>query len=403
MPDHGQMVPFDEAMATVRQAATAMSVGAETLPVAKAVGRILADDQTSALDMPPFDKSAMDGYAIPDADEREQYQVVGQTIKAGSVPEAPLAAGQAVKVMTGAPVPDGAVKVVRVEDTREEGGKVAILKPSRGNNICYHGEDVRTGDTIMPRGTRVGPIEMANLIACGITEVSVAARVRLAVTSTGDEIVDSPAQIGPGKIMNSNGPMLAALGAKFCFDVVSVAHAADNLEGTVACISAAVSAADIVVLSGGVSVGDFDFVGTALAELGLTVHFTSVAVKPGRPLTFASAPGKAVFGLPGNPVSVYLMFHVFVLHAAELISGMDRTRKIAIALDVAHTRRKAERVECVPCRLTERGTVEPVTYHGSAHLLAMTHADGFFIMPRGVKEFPAGQVVEFVPIGSNVQ
>lgn len=403
MPDHRQMVPFDEAMATVRQAATAMSVGAETLPVAQAVGRILAADQTSRLDMPPFNKSAMDGYAISDADEREQYQVVGQTIQAGAVPEAPLTAGQAAKVMTGAPVPDGAVKVVRVEDTREAGGVVTILKPSKGNNICYHGEDVRIGDVIMTRGTRLGPIELANLIACGITEVSVAARVRLAVISTGDEIVDSPEQIGPGKIMNSNGPMVAALGAKFCFDVVSVGHAADSLEDTIACISAAVSAADIVVLSGGVSVGDFDFVGAALAKLGLTVHFTSVAVKPGRPLTFASAPGKAVFGLPGNPVSVYLMFHVFVLHAAELMCGMDRTRKIAIALETDHKRRKVERVECVPCRLTERGTVEPVTYHGSGHLLAMTHADGFFIMPRGVKELPAGHIVQFVPIGGNVQ
>jgi len=403
MPDHGQMVPFDEAMATVRQAAAAMSVGTETVALAQACGRILAQDQTSRLDMPPFNKSAMDGYAIGDADEREQYDVVGRTIQAGAVPEAPLAAGQATKVMTGAPVPEGTVKVVRVEDTREADGVVTILKPSKGNNICYHGEDVRVGDVIMQRGRRLGPIEIANLIACGITEVSVAARVRLAVISTGDEIVDSPQQIGPGKIMNSNGPMLAALGAKFCFDVVSVAHAVDTLEDTVACISAAVAAADIVVLSGGVSVGDFDFVGAALAQLGLTMHFTSVAVKPGRPLTFASAPDKAVFGLPGNPVSVYLMFHVFVLHAAELMCGLDRTRKIAIALDADHTRRKADRVECVPCRLTERGTVEAVDYHGSGHLLAMTAADGFFIMPRGVKELPAGHVVQFVPIGSNVQ
>ncbi len=363
MSEHGQSIPFDEAMDTVRAAARARAVGAETVTLAEAGGRITAAEQTSRLDMPPFNKSAMDGYAIPDADPREQYDVVGPTVQAGAVPDAPLAPGQAVKVMTGAPVPDGTAKVIRVEDTREAGGVVTILGSSKGNNICYHGEDVRTGD----------------------------------------EIVDTPDQIGPGKIMNSNGPMVAALGAKFHFDVVSVAHAKDTLDDTIAVISAALDAADIVVLSGGVSVGDFDFVGTALAELGLTVHFTSVAVKPGRPLTFASAPGKAVFGLPGNPVSVYLMFHVFLLHAAELMCGLDRTRRIAIALDANHTRRKAERVECVPCRLTERGTVEAITYHGSGHLLAMTHADGFFIMPRGVKEFPAGQVVQFVPIGSSVQ
>ena len=403
MPDHGQMTPFDEAMAIVREIAAGIALGAETLPVAQAVGRICAEEQVSRLDMPPFDKSAMDGYAIPDAEPLEQYAVIGPIVQAGTVPDGPLSPGQAVKVMTGAPVPDGAVKVIRVEDTRAGEGTVTILASSKGNNICTHGEDVRVGDVILGAGSRLGPIEMANLIACGITTVGVAARVRMAVISTGDEIVNSPEEIRPGKIMNSNGPMLAALGAKFAFDVGSPVIAPDTLDETIACISTALSAADIVVLSGGVSVGDYDFVGEALAALGLTVHFTSVAVKPGRPLTFASAPGKAVFGLPGNPVSVYLMFHVFVLHAAELMAGLDRTRRIAIRIACDHTRRKDDRVECVPCRLTDTGTVEPVGYHGSGHLLAMTQADGFFLMARGVKALAAGDLVTFVPIGSNVQ
>ncbi len=403
MRDHGQMVPFDEAMATVRRTAAGITVGTETLPVARAVGRICAEDQVSRLDMPPFDKAAMDGYAIPDAEPAERYDVVGSVVQAGSVPDGPLGPGQAVKVMTGAPVPDGSVKVIRVEDTRVDNGVVTIEAWSKGNNICYHGEDVRVGDVILPAGSRLGPIEIANLIACGITEVRGAARVRMAVISTGDEIVDSPEQIRPGKIMNSNGPMLAALGARFALDVVSVSVAPDNLPDTVAYLQAALSAADIVVLSGGVSVGDYDFVGKALGELGLTVHFTSVAVKPGRPLTFASAPGKAVFGLPGNPVSVYLMFHVFVLHAAELIAGLDRTRRITIRLGCDHGRHKVDRVECVPCRLTDEGAVEPIGYHGSGHLLAMTRADGVFLMPRGVKALAAGDLVTFVPIGSTVQ
>ena len=403
MSDYGEMVPFDEAMAIVRGIAARMSTGSESLPVAGALGRLCAEDQLSRLDMPPFDKSAMDGYAIPDAEPLELYEVLGPVVQAGTVPSRPLSPAQAVKVMTGAPVPDGAARVIRVEDTRDGDGVVTILASSKGNNICAHGEDVRVGDVILGAGVRLGPIEIANLIACGITTVRVAARVRMAVISTGDEIVNSPEQIGPGKIMNSNGPMLEALGAKFAFDVVSVAVAPDTLDETIACISTALSAADIVVLSGGVSVGDYDFVGEALAALGLTVHFTSVAVKPGRPLTFASAPPKAVFALPGNPVSVYLMFHVFVLHAAELMAGLDRTRRIAIRLACDHHRRKVDRVECVPCRLTDAGTVEPVGYHGSGHLLAMTRADGFFLMPRGVKALAAGDLVTFVPIGSNVQ
>ena len=403
MSDYGEMVPFDEAMAIVRGIAARMSTGSESLPVAGALGRLCAEDQLSRLDMPPFDKSAMDGYAIPDAEPLDQYAVIGPVVQAGAVPDGPLSPAQAVKVMTGAPVPDGTVKVIRVEDTRAGDGVVAILASSTDNNICTHGEDVRVGDVILPAGSRLGPIEMANLIACGITTVRVAARVRMAVISTGDEIVSSPEEIRPGKIMNSNGPMLAALGEKFAFDVVSVAIAPDTLDETIACIEAALSAADIVVLSGGVSVGDYDFVGQALAALGLTVHFTRVAVKPGRPLTFASAPHKAVFALPGNPVSVYLMFHMFVLHAAELMAGLDRRRRIAMSLACDHTRRKVDRVECVPCRLTDGGTVEPIRYHGSGHLLAMTRADGIFLMPRGVKALSAGDLVTFVPIGSRVQ
>jgi len=403
MPDHGRMVPHDEALAVVRRMVGEMTVGTEILPVAQAGGRITAEDQLARLDLPPFNKAAMDGYAIPAGEELARFDVVGPTAQAGCDPPAPLGSGQAVKVMTGAPVPEGAVKVIRVEDTREEDRVVTVLKADRDNNICRHGEDVRTGDVILPAGVRLGPIEIANLIACGITAVSVAERVRLAIVSTGDELVDSPERIAPGKIMNANGPMLAALGAKFAFDVVSVATAPDNLDDTVACLRDALAAADIVVLSGGVCVGDYDFVGDAMNVLSLHVHFIRVAVKPGRPLTFASAPGKAVFGLPGNPVSAYLMFHLFVLRSAELISGMDRTREIGIPLGRDHSRRKTERLEYVPCRLTEAGTVEPVTYHGSGHLLAMMQADGFFIMPRGVNAYNAGQIVTFMPVGSSVQ
>ena len=403
MTEPGDMVPLDEALATVARVVAPMRLARETVPLARAAGRIAAEDQAARLDLPPFDKSAMDGYAIPAGAELDRYDVTGLTVRAGSAPGPPIGPGQAVKIMTGAAVPQGAARVVMVEHTRQADGAVTLLKHSADSNICRHGEDVRAGDVIIRAGTRLGPVDIGNLAACGITELSAAARVRLAVISTGDEIVDSPEQIRPGRIMNANGPMLAALGAESGLDVVSSAAVSDDLSAVVACLAEAMSAADIVAVSGGVSMGDYDFVGAALGELGLAVHFARVAVKPGKPMTFASSADKAVFALPGNPVSVYLMFHLFVLRAAEIMGGMDREpRRIALPLARGHARRKDRRDEYVPCRLTAEGTVEPLDYHGSAHLLALARADGFFIMPRGTRSVEAGQDVTFVPVGSRL-
>ena len=169
---------------------------------------------------------------------------------------------------------------------------------------------------ILRAGSRLGPLEIANLISCGIMEIEVFRPIRLAVISTGDEIVDDPRELGPGKIMNINGPMLAMLGRRLCMEIVMEKSIPDRREATVEAISAAVACADLVLLSGGVSVGDSDFVGAALGDAGLRVHFSAVAVKPGRPLCFATGKGAAVFGLPGNPVSVYVMFHLFVLRGS---------------------------------------------------------------------------------------
>lgn len=392
------MISLSKAFAIVDREIAGISLSSELLPVRKAPGRTIAENQVSRLDLPPFDKSAVDGYAVPAGDDGPEYDVL-ETVPAGCVPTEILAAGTAAKVMTGAPVPKGTGKVVMVEQTRRIEGKVRILSPSKAANICGKGEDVRRGQVILSVGTRLGPLEIAVLISAGITEVKVFRPVRVSIISTGDEIVDSPDRLAPGKIMNSNGPLLSALCNRCGLEVVDNSTVADEFAATLSAIRTALAKSDLVLLSGGVSVGDFDFVPGAMAEAGLKMHFSKVAVKPGRPMTFASSCGKAAFGLPGNPVAVYLMFCLFVLRAARRITGQkNHVRLVTLPLGRDYRRRSAERIAYLPCRLTRNGTIEPTEYHGTAHLQALLGCDGLFVVPSGVTELPAGRKVDFISI-----
>ena len=398
MPEHAKMITLNEAFEIVDEALADIRMPTETVAIGQALGRTLMADQASLLDLPPFDKSAMDGYAIPVGDEGDEYRVI-ESVAAGEVPTRKLEPGTALKVMTGAPVPEGSGKVIRVERTSEADGVVRVLKGESKSNICLQGEDVRCGDVILRAPTMLGPLEIANLIACGIAEVEVAKPIRVSILSTGDEIVDSPEELVPGKIMNTNGPMLDALCRMHGLEVINNAVVPDEREATVSALREALDRSDIVVLSGGVSVGDFDFVGEALAGEGLKFHFGSVAVKPGRPITFASSPAGAAFGLPGNPVSVYVTFHLFVLRAARLmVGGVPYIKQFKVPLDRGFQRRKGGRADYIPCKLMPDGTAEAIEYHGSAHLLALLESDGFFVVPSGVTSLSAGDRVNFVSI-----
>ncbi len=398
MSNTAKMIPLDEALHILDETLADVKLRRETIPVRDALGRVLLADQTSRLDLPPFNKSAMDGYAILADDERDEYRLA-QTIAAGEVGTKGLEPGTTVKVMTGAAVPSGTGCVIMVEHAQQHDDRVKVLKHGGPANICWQGEDIRRGDTVLPAGTLLRAVDIANLIACGITEVEVAQRVRIAIISTGNEIVDSPALLEPGKIMDCNSPLLRGLAAQYGLVVVSEQSVPDHRETIAQALDTALERADVVVLSGGVSAGDFDFVIDALAGIGLELHFTRVAVKPGKPMTYASAPDKVVFGLPGNPVSVYLTFHLFVLRAIALMTGAEPgMREFTLPLASDFQRRKAERVEYLPGWLTHTGTVQPVEYHGSAHLHALTQADGFFIIPRGVTELRPGDVVTFTPL-----
>jgi len=391
------MISIDKAYQLIDLAAVGIKLATERVNVQEGLNRVVADEQLSKLDLPSFNKSAMDGYAVLAGDEQEEYQIL-EVVPAGRVPSKKLQKGTVIKVMTGAPVPDGAGRVVPVEKTEEKGGgKVRILSFDKGSHICAKGEDVRCGDLVVKSSETLSPLGIANLISCGITELNVYQKPRIFIISTGDELVDSVAEIVPGKIMNSNGPMLNMLCKQYGYDVVGYDVVSDDVNSTAKVLKKALTMADIIIFSGGVSMGEFDYVAEVMNDVGLKTHFDRIAVKPGKPTTFASKNNKFVFGLPGNPVAVYLTFRLFVRRLIKLITA-EKPEENYILLELAKDfkRKKAERAEFVPGELLSEGLIEAVEFHGSAHLLALLQADGFFVVPAGVEKISKGERVKFL-------
>lgn len=371
------------------------------IAVQNSYGEILAEDQFSALDLPPFAKSAMDGYAIFAQDKRNRYQVI-ETVPAGKAPQNRLHFGAAIKVMTGSPVPTGAIKVIPIEDVLEEkGGYIAVHRWGDRMHVCHKAEDVRSGDLILKKGTKLGALEIANLIACGITEIPVFDKIRIAILVTGDEIVDDPSALIFGKIMNSNGPLLQALCHKHQVEVVSYRIVPDDLFALIESINTAAKTVSLILLTGGVSMGDFDLVKRALYEAQFDIHFASVAIKPGKPNTFAThnRNGCIALGMPGNPVAVFLSFYLFALNIIYCLYGQKPLYNfILLPLAKAFKHRRIDRMSFVPCRLNTRGLLETVEYHGTAHLSALINFDGFFIVDPSIDIIAEGAKVQFLKI-----
>ena len=314
------MISLHEALASVDRVMAKHRVEAEALSTVVAMGRILAADQRSKVDLPPFNKSAMDGYAVMEDDRRDEYRIL-ETVAAGEVPTRPLEVGAATKVMTGAPVPVGSGRVIMVEDT-DGGSEIVCVREHRAaTNICCQGEDIRVGQVIMKAGAKLTPVRAANLVACGVECVAVSRRIRVAIYATGDEIVDAFEDLVPGKIMNENGPMLEGLCRQNDLEVTLSERVPDNRAVLKDALEKAAAEADMILMSGGVSAGDFDFVPAAMADAGFALHFDSVAVQPGKPVTFATRGRHVVLGMPGNPVSVFITFHLYARRIAAWLSG----------------------------------------------------------------------------------
>ncbi|MCS6851204.1 MAG: molybdopterin molybdotransferase MoeA [Gemmataceae bacterium] len=370
------------------------------------IGSVLAEEVSSDLDMPPYDKAMMDGIAVRSADLPDGTGVltIVDEITAGRVPIRALGPGEAARIMTGAPIPPGADAVVMVERLEPlDAGRVRVTDrpPRPGQNIIPRGRELRQGDVILPVGSVLGPVEFGLLATVGRTTVNVVPAPEVAVLATGDELVDADRSPGPGQIRNGNGPMLQAQVRSAGGLPRGLGIARDDPDELRPKIAYGLES-PVLLLSGGVSAGKLDLVPQVLRDLGVTAHFHKVAMKPGKPLLFGTHPGGAVFGLPGNPVSSLVCCELFVRPAIRRLRGEHdpRPRLIFAVLgeDFAYA---TDRPTYHPARLVlqDRGwVVWPVPWFGSADLRALAQANALAVFPAGDHRHRAGQPVEVLPL-----
>ena len=389
---NADMIPFEEAYRLMMESAAPL--GKENLSLNEARKRVLCEDISSDVDMPPFNKSAMDGYACRSADLDAPLKII-ETIPAGKAPEKRIGEGECSEIMTGAVVPEGADRVVMVEHTEIEKGKLIVKHKSAGKNICYRAEDIARGDIVLKKGTVIGAPEIAVLAAVGCVDVPVSKNPMIGIIATGSELVEPHREPEGAMIRNSSSSQLAAQAKSAGFEFRYLGIVEDTPEAIGGIIDGNRGGVDIFLLSGGVSMGEFDFVPGVLIERGFDLLFEKVAVKPGKPTVFGKGKDDFVFGLPGNPVSTFVIFELFVKPFCFALMGAEWTPRSVIA-ELVETveRRKTARVSYLPVKLIKNGKVQIVEYHGSAHIHAYTTADGFISIPVGIERIKAGERVE---------
>jgi len=354
----------------------------EEVSLADALGRVLARDIHSTIDSPPFSKAAMDGYAVKRGDKSKIFRVV-ETIAAGNIPLQEIKEGECASIMTGAMMPAGTDKVIRVEYTAEEEGRVSLIRQESQCNVILKGENLQKGETVLqPRVLKVQDIGI--LAALGMDRVKVVIPPTVGIITTGAELRRPGEELKPGEIYNSNGHQLmahlASVGSP-CRYYGAISDEPEEIRGK---ILTAIDENDIVLLSGGVSMGKFDFVPSVLKENGVDIKFHRIAFKPGKPTLFGTKGETFIFGLPGNPVSTFVIFEVFVKVLIYRWQGIDFQPAYKRAkLTESIKRRNTERVEFLPVRVTD-DEIELLNYHGSSHLNILSRADGLVRIELGV-------------------
>jgi molybdopterin molybdotransferase len=397
------MIPFEEALRIALENAPVLA--ARRMPLADAGGLVLGANVLSTTDLPPFNRSAMDGYAIRAADVAEpnvELEIEG-VVPAGEAPTFTVSEGKCARIFTGAVVPEGADTVVMQEVTESAGEtRVRFLEAAKPKtNIAWRGEDVREGEVVLEAGRALRAAEVSLASAVGVAEVAAIPRPRVAVLSTGNELVPAGPSIKPGEIRDANGPALMARLASAGFAPTFLGVARDDPGDTREKIEEGLSY-DCLIMSGGVSVGDLDFVPQVLRELGVEMLFERVAMKPGKPIKFGRLGGTLVWGLPGNPVAVLVGAELLVLPSLRRMSGAancaPRARTGTLTREC---RKKAGRRGFLPARLVRQGEddaapgVEPVEYHGSGDIVGYSRSDVIFTLPADSSCVAAGETVEY--------
>ncbi|HVC13725.1 MAG TPA: gephyrin-like molybdotransferase Glp [Acidimicrobiales bacterium] len=418
------MIPLEEVQGLTGRACAPL--GSVVLDLAQAVGCVLAAPAVASVDVPPFANSAMDGYAVRAADTVDApatLDVVGRVL-AGATLDTAVGPGQAARIMTGAPVPAGADAVCMVERTRLAGGDGKVVVEAvveAGENVRNPGGDVRCGEVVLDPGAEIGPTQLAALVSAGCATVEVHPRPRVGVISTGDELVDPGTPLGPAQIYDSNRPMLLSLVAESGCRPVDLGRSGDDEAALAARITHALGDVDVLVLSGGVSVGDVDVVRMVLDRLGgAATHWMQIAIRPAKPFSFSVLQGSGrpvpVFGLPGNPVSSAVSFELLVRPALRKMAGHRMTgRPRVVARAVAPLRRHPDgRTHFVRVQLSTGDvetplapgrrarsrsehpwSVRPCPGQGSHQIRSMGLADGLAVLTDG-EGVDVGELVEVI-------
>ncbi len=384
------MFSLDDARALI--ASRVHTLAAERIPLAAALARTLRESIAAAEDIPAFARSAYDGFAFA-AGENGRLRVV-QEIAAGAASTLPIGAGECARIFTGAPLPPGADTVAMQENVVRDGDVAEIPATAHGHGVRARGEDARAGDLLLERGQRLGPIELSLLATLGHTEPLVAPRPRILHIVTGSELVSPDATPAHGQIRDSNTTLVAALAAD-C-EMIVQRRAGDDLPTLLDAIhSAPHDAWDVLLISGGASVGDYDFGARALAESGFSVHFTALNLRPGKPLIFATRGRQCAFVIPGNPLSHFVCWHVAIRAALDVLVKGDATFDL-ITLPVARELRGNARETWWPARIAwnaDGPSAAPLRWQSSGDLTALAGVSALLRIPADSPAIAAGEKI----------
>lgn len=391
------MISFEQALHFMESSINTMPE--ERITFTQSLNRVIAQEVIADTDMPPFNKAAMDGYACRKADLEKELEII-EEVPAGKLPVRKISPGKCARIMTGAMVPEGADMVLMKEHVAENvPGRIIRITEIAGNNICYQGEDVKAGEVLITKGTRLSPAHLAILSAVGCTEPMVFTAPQVAVISTGSELVEPWHKPEFGRIRNSNGYQLAAQVSQTGLSSAYLGIARDEISSLLAMLSDASERFDVVLISGGVSVGDYDYVPAVVRELNMEIIFQGMNVKPGRHLLLAKKDKCIVVGMPGNPVSSFVLFEVFVKPLLNrLLGSTSKPVILNIPLEDNYIRKKQDTLFFLPVAISDQGNARLLEYHGSADIRSYMAATGIMEVPVGVNEIKRGDKVHVRPL-----
>lgn len=395
------MISISEALKIIKRETFALEI--ETIDLSESIERVLAEEIFADMDLPPFDRSQMDGFALQSSDVKDapvKLKIVGEAV-AGKGFDGDLKSGETVRIMTGARVPSGADAVEKVELTREKDGFIEISDSVKANqNIVGRAAEIRKGAKIFETGELITENMIAALASFGYAKVKVSKKPKVSILATGSEIVDVSQKPQKDRIRNSNSVMLEVMAKKAGADIKVLPLVKDEIENLKAAIANSVEKTDVLIITGGVSVGDYDFTKPALRDLGAKIFFEKVSLKPGKPTVFAKLNDTIVFGLPGNPVSVAVTFYLFV-RTAILLMQAAKKRQLRKGFAVASGKVKGakERDSFLPVLLAtnEKGQliIESIRFTGSSDFIAFVRANALVFVPQG-KTFEQNEIAEIV-------